>query len=180
MLLPLQLNLESSAGDTTLAASLSCSAMLSASLLTDITFAAQLTGSGTLTGLLGDSIEIPASATWPSLLPTQVQQDGFAELQPQSAAIRTPNDIGPEKQRSRYSTLNLPFQGVFILTSEQCDTFWTFYRIVLGNGALKFDGLPHLRTGAAVNHRFNVSSPPQAKALGGDNYALSVVLEVVP
>lgn len=119
-------------------------------------------------------------ATWPGTLPTQVQQEGYRAGQPANAAIRSPTSSGPEKQRNRYTTLNHPVSGVFILTSAQVDTFWTFYRTTLGNGALKFDGLPHLRTGAAVNHRFNVAQPPDEQTLGGDNYAISVRLEVVP
>ncbi len=122
---------------------------------------------------------MPVSGTWPGTLPTKVMQDGFAEGQP-NAAIRTQMDSGPAKQRNRFTTLNLPFSGTFIMTSAQVDTFWTFYRTTLGNGAGSFDGLPHLRTGATVVHRFDVSSEPQVRALGWDSYAVSVKLDLLP
>lgn len=119
-------------------------------------------------------------ATWPGTLPTNVDQNGFGEEQPQGAAIRTPMESGPPKQRNRYTVLNLPFAGIMIMTSAQVDTFWTFYRTTLGNGALKFDGLPHFRTGAAVNHRFNTSMPPKVQTFGGDAYSVTLNLDQVP
>lgn len=118
--------------------------------------------------------------TWPITLPTKALMDGFMEGQPQGAAIRTQMDQGAAKQRNRYTALNLPFNAVFEMTSAQVDTFWTFYRTTLGNGALKFDGLPHLRTGATVNHRFDVSSEPQVRAVGWDSYQVQCKLEIVP
>lgn len=181
MLLPLQMNLGVGPGDTTLFASLAASASLTAMLTTDITLAAQLSASGMLAAsLVETAVEAPVDATWPAGLPKIALIPGFREGQPTNAGIRSSVDSGPDKQRNRYSTLNLPFTAVFEMTSAQLDLFWLFYRQTLGNGTLVFDGLPHLRTGEPVNHRFNVATPPEDTADGWDSYLLTVTLEIVP
>lgn len=181
MLLPLQLNLASGAGDTTLFASLTGSGTLTGALTTDIQLAAQLTGVATLVANLSvDAPDMPVDATWPVLLPYKIMEDGYRELQPAGSALRSGVGYGPDKQRNRYTTIHRPFSGMFEMTSAQLDIFWSFYRSTLGNGVLPFDGLPHLRTGETVNHRFNVSTPPQVQPNGWDSFLVSVSLEIVP
>lgn len=119
-------------------------------------------------------------ATWPGTLPTIPLQDNYQEGQQAGSAIRTPTESGPPKQRNRFRAQVKTYRVVWEMTSAQLDTFWTFYRVSLGNGALHFDGLPTPRTLAVANHRFNVDQPPQSTALGYDSYALVAMLEVLP
>lgn len=119
------------------------------------------------------------SGTWPVSLPTNVLQNGYRERQPAGSAIRTPMEVGPAKQRNRFTAINLPIVCTFEMTSAQLDIFWAFYRDTLGNGAGLFDGLPHVRTGATVMHRFDISQPPEAQADGWDSYLVTVQLEVI-
>lgn len=119
-------------------------------------------------------------ATWPGTLPTIPLQESYRETQQAGAAIRSQTDTGPPKQRNRFTAQVKTYQVVWEMTGAQLDTFWTFYRTTLGNGALQFDGLPAPRTGLTANHRFNVDQPPQASAIGWDSYAVSAMLEVLP
>lgn len=181
MLVPLRMNLPATV-DTTLFATMTCTASLSAALTTSITMAAILNVSGSISAdlLTLPPTETPVAGVWPDTLPTQFLQPGYKESQPAGAAIRSSVDSGPAKQRRRYSALNLPFVGVMSMTSAQVDIFWDFYRNTLGNGALVFEGLPHMRTGAAVKHRFNAASPPEDMADGGDDFLMTMTLEIVP
>ena len=117
---------------------------------------------------------------WPGTLPTKPRQDSYRELQQPGAAIRTPVEQGPPKQRNRFTACIQSFQVDYDMTSAQVDTFWTFYRTTLGNGALAFDGLPHPRTQATVQQRFDVSNPPSDSASGWDSYVVSMNLEILP
>ncbi len=118
--------------------------------------------------------------TWPGTLPTTPLRDSYREGQQQGAAIRTPTESGPPKQRNRFRARVKTYQVTWEMTGAQLDTFWTFYRDTLGNGALPFDGLPTPRTLAVANHRFNVDQPPEAVASGHDSYDVTALLEVLP
>ncbi len=119
-------------------------------------------------------------AVWPGTLPTTPLRDSYQEGQQAGAAIRTPTETGPPKQRNRFTAQIKTYRITWEMTSAQLDTFWTFYRDTLGNGAVQFDGLPAPRTLATVTHRFDVSQPPQVVATGYDSYAVSCAVEVLP
>lgn len=119
-------------------------------------------------------------ATWPGTLPTVPLRDNYRETQQQSAAIRTPMEQGPPKQRNRFRAQVKQYQVTWEMSGSQLDTFWTFYRDTLGNGALLFDGLPTPRTLATANHRFIASQPPDVSSIGYDSYAVTVGLEQLP
>lgn len=119
-------------------------------------------------------------ATWPGTLPTIPLRDSYQEGQQRGSAIRTPTDQGPPKQRNRFTAQVKTYRVTWEMTGSQLDTFWTFYRTTLGNGAVQFDGLPTPRTAAVANHRFNVSEEPTVTAIGHDSYAVSAMLEVLP
>jgi hypothetical protein len=119
-------------------------------------------------------------ATWPGTLPTIPLRDSYLEGQQQGSAIRSPEDHGPPKQRNRFTAAMKPFRVAYEMTGAQLDTFWTFYRTTLGNGALTFDGLPHPRTQAAVIHRFNVDNPPSTVPSGWDSYIITMNMEQMP
>lgn len=118
--------------------------------------------------------------TWPLSLPTTPLQSSYREGQQAGSAIRSNVETGPPKQRNRFTACIKPFQVAYAMTGAQLDTFWTFYRTTLGNGALSFDGLPHPRTQAAATHRFDASNPPADSADGGDDYIVTMNLEQMP
>ncbi len=118
--------------------------------------------------------------TWPGTLPTVPLRDSYEESQQPGSAIRTPTDQGPPKQRNRFTAQVKIYRVTWEMTGAQLDTFWTFYRSTLGNGALQFDGLPTPRTLATANHRFNVSEQPRVVPTGWDSYGVSCLLEVLP
>ena len=119
-------------------------------------------------------------ATWPGTLPTIPLRDSYVEGQQRGAAIRSPTDTGPPKQRNRFTAQVRQYRVTWEMSGSQLDTFWTFYRATLGNGALQFDGLPTPRTGAVANHRFNVAEDVQVTSIGHDSYAVTALLEVLP
>jgi 4-hydroxyphenylpyruvate dioxygenase-like putative hemolysin len=118
--------------------------------------------------------------TWPGTLPTLSTEEGYSETQMPSAVIRTQTDTGPPKQRNRFTAFTKVYTVTFQMTSAQLDTFWTFYRETLGNGALSFYSLPEPRTGASVQSRIDTSTPPQVKRQGYDTFLVSMTLEVLP
>ena len=119
-------------------------------------------------------------ATWPGTLPTVPLRDTYQEGQQDGAAIRTQTDSGPPKQRNRFTAQIKTYAVSWEMSGSQLDTFWTFYRVTLGNGALQFDGLPTPRTLAVANHRFNVETAPRVTSIGYDSYLVACVLEVLP
>lgn len=118
--------------------------------------------------------------TWPSGLPTIPLRDSYRERSHKGAAIRSPVDTGPPKQRNRFTATIKPYQAAYEMTGAQLDTFWTFYRTTLGNGAVSFDGLPSPRTQAVATHRFDVSNEPEAIPIGWDSYVVTMSLEQLP
>lgn len=119
-------------------------------------------------------------AAWPGTLPTIPLRDSYQEGQQFGAAIRTQTETGPPKQRNRFTAQIKTYRVTWEMDGTQLDTFWTFYRTTLGNGALSFTALPEPRTGATVTHRFDASQPPVVAPTGWDSYAVSASLEVLP
>jgi hypothetical protein len=118
--------------------------------------------------------------TWPGTLPTLSTEEGYRETQLPSSSIRSQTDVGPPKQRNRFTSFVKQYSVIFQLTSAQLDTFWTFYRETLGNGSLSFYSLPEPRTGLAVQARFDNSQVPSVTRQGYDTYLVTVTLEILP
>lgn len=106
-----------------------------------------------------------ASATWPSSLPQTPLTDGYGESQ-QPNKIRTPMEIGPAKQRKRYTKDVDKIDATFEMDDSQVETFLDFYENTISAGVDKFD-IDHPRTGNTVEARFRTG--------GGDDYTIANV-----
>ena len=116
--------------------------------------------------------------TWPGSLPTRPLEQGY-EVTLRASQVRSPIDGLPIVQRQRSPGYAKPIMLTFELTSSQVDTFQSFYRTDLGNGAIAFD-FTHPRTGASVSMRFIGGQPPKASAIGYNTYHQACQCEVMP
>lgn len=116
--------------------------------------------------------------TWPGTLPVRPLEQGYEETMRESQ-VRSSIDGMPIVQRQRSPGYSKPMSLTFELTSDQLDTFQTFYRSTLGFGSVSFD-FTHPRTGASVSMRFIGGQPPKAAAIGYDTYHQSCQVEVMP
>lgn len=116
--------------------------------------------------------------TWPSSLPQKVQVDSF-QHEVGTGAIRTEMEVGPEFQRRRSTASPEAFTGRVWVTPTQYETFRTFWRDELGDGALSFDW-QHPITLEPAKVQFDVTSPPRLSAVSGERFALTLQFEVLP
>lgn len=119
-------------------------------------------------------------ATWPATLPQQFEQ-GAQETR-QSGLLRSAVDIGPPKQRRRFSAVSRFYAGTFLFTTAQKATFETFYSTTIAEGADEFD-FEDPNDGGTVSARF--TGPPSFSALlGGPSgvtfWRMSAEIEVLP
>lgn len=103
-------------------------------------------------------------ATWPASLP-QKQFLGLTERD-QDAVLRTAMDAGPPTRRNRFTSITREVNVPIVVTGTQKQTFDTFFRTTLANGALEFDWEDPV-TDATVSFAFR--SPPRwTLTRGGD------------
>lgn len=74
---------------------------------------------------------------WPLELPQIMRLDGL-KAQRKSAVIKTETDVGPVKQRQRYTVATKTYTGSIIVTEEQRQILESWYINSLGNGTLRF------------------------------------------
>ena len=115
-------------------------------------------------------------ATWPVGVPDDPLVNGYQEQFP-NTLVRTQMDAGAAKVRRRFTAGVWPMKANFPLTKTQLDTFTTFYRTTLQDGALSFDWT-HPRTLATVTCRF--VEPPTIEPLGASMWTVSTSIEVLP
>lgn len=103
-----------------------------------------------------------ASATWPLSLPEyfnigvrEERQEGF---------IRSSMDIGPSKQRKRFTATSKMYTGTMLLTGTQRATFETFYSTTINEGADAFDWSDPIDF---TTQEFRFVEPPTFTALTG-------------
>lgn len=116
--------------------------------------------------------------TWPSSLPQKVQVEQFSH-EIGTGAVRTEMEAGPDFQRRRSTAAPESFRGRIWLTAAEYETFRTFWRDELGDGALAFDW-QHPVTLNAARVQFDVTSPPRVSAVSGEQFALTMQFEVLP
>ena len=92
---------------------------------------------------------------WPPSLP-QNPQFGWSES-PEPNVVRSTTESGQAKTRRRNTKTNWTLVYPVVFTETEVDTFWTFFEVTLGNGALRFDHV-HPRTSALESFRFK--KPP--------------------
>lgn len=105
-----------------------------------------------------------AAQSWPSSLPVNPIADAYDEVQ-LSPVTRTKTEVGPGKQRRRFTATFKRFSVAFLLDRDQVDTFETFWADTLSHGALRFD-LRHPRLDKTIEFRF-------PKGLGEDAFRIA-------
>ena len=115
-------------------------------------------------------------ATWPTSLPTHPKLRGYAESA-ETNVIRTPNELGPAKLRSRYTTSVKLFSMSLVMTAAQFATFETFYESTISYGAESFDWV-HPRTRAAATCR--IKTVPSYTPQGRNVWVVSFQMEIIP
>lgn len=116
--------------------------------------------------------------TWPSSLPQFALRNGYQEGLAGNSLLITDMDAGRPKRRNRYSADVKPLTIVLSLTSDELDTFETFYETDLARGSLSFD-YPHPRKGGTVSVGFR-QRPEPVRPDGALTYRLVMQLEVYP
>lgn len=114
-------------------------------------------------------------ATWPSTLPTFVQQDGYDESPP-NLTISSQPELGPPKLRRRCSAGMRKISAVILCTLAQVETLDTFYTSTLLGGSATFIWV-HPRTQAPCT--MVLLSPP-AYAPVGIQYTARLELGILP
>lgn len=76
-------------------------------------------------------------ATWPSSLPSQFEVG--AALEQQNPFIRSPMELGPAKQRRRFTATSRFYSGTMLLTKDQRDDLVEFFDTTTNGGADGFD-----------------------------------------
>ena len=106
---------------------------------------------------------------WPASLP-QNQFLGMTE-QDIDARVVSPNDSGPPSRRNRFNARLTSVSTPIVLTGTQKQTFDTFYRTTLLNGASAFDW-EDPTTDATVSFAFK--TPPRWALVRGGTAATRI------
>ena len=117
---------------------------------------------------------IPA---WHTDLPENLFVSGYGQSLP-AVTIKSEMDAGPSKIRRRFTAGVEPVSGTMVLTAAQLATFDTFFNTTLLGGSLRFSWTKPPVHSAACEMRF--TEVPNWTSLGGDNYEVSLSLEVLP
>lgn len=118
-------------------------------------------------------------ATWPGSLP-QYMEIGLSETR-QQGFVRSPTDAGPPKQRKRFTAVSRFVTGTMTLSKAQRDTFETFYKTTLGEGAAEFTMGDALDFGTETFRFVEVPDMQLINAGGTSGYwKVSLSLEILP
>lgn len=118
---------------------------------------------------------------WPAGLPEYVLTDGYDEQGPINVT-RTKVDVGPAKSRRRSTVAEEPIAIKVAMTDDQLLIFEDFVKVDLMSGALSFEWMhPRKRTAVTMRIQVGDNKPPYRIAhIGGDQYHVSMVVEVMP
>lgn len=75
--------------------------------------------------------------SWPGSLPENLLLG--SSIQDEESRLISSMDAGPPTKRNRFTAITKTISGEVILKGAQLDTFLTFFRTTLSNGALAFD-----------------------------------------
>lgn len=116
---------------------------------------------------------------WPASLPQQVLVDGYKRSFG-VGVVRTPMEIGPAKQRQRFTAVPQPFSAMTEVDRTQLATFQAFWRDTLGQGALPFDWVDP-ETLAPITFQFIGDQPPSWNPMPGSQvWQIVLTLEILP
>lgn len=115
-------------------------------------------------------------AVWPSSLQQLLNEDGFSYgIGP--TVIRSDMDIGPAKQRRRFTKPVDTISCTIDLSTSEFTIFYDFYDITVNGGVTAFD-FTHPVTAATIQVRF--INPPVIASRGGGRYRVSMAWEILP
>lgn len=117
---------------------------------------------------------------WPTSLPSQFETG--AGLSRQQGFLRSPTDIGPFKQRKRFTAVSRFYSGTLLLNRTQKAALETFYTTTTNEGADVFD-FEDPDDYSTVSARF--TAPPDFQGLVGgpsgvELWRVSLALELLP
>jgi hypothetical protein len=113
---------------------------------------------------------------WPVSLQQKVNADSFTYAMG-STTVRSENDVGPAKVRSRFTDAVDVYQVSIYIDYDDIDTLQTFYKTLLNNGVDQFlfdDPI------SGVSSAFRFISPPEIRAIGGREFEVSMNWERMP
>jgi len=120
-------------------------------------------------------------AVWPVSLPQKPLAESYSEGQ-ETQIARTSMEMGPAKQRRRFTARVDTFSCRFLMDESQVVTFKDFFNNTLEGGALAYDW-DDPRTGTTRSFRFRGSGDTAPFSIegtrSGELYYVSVELEVV-
>lgn len=90
--------------------------------------------------------------SWPASLPQTSLIDGYQETHI-DGVVRSETDIGPPKQRQRFTGIMEDVVWVFLMTEAQIDILEDFFFNTLAHGSVSFDHV-NPRTGDAETYQF--------------------------
>lgn len=114
-------------------------------------------------------------SVWPASLPQSPLVEGFNDT-PQDSVIRS-NMTGLTKQRNRYTAVLHDVKEGYWMTPTQFNTFETFYKTTLGNGAAAFTKTDP-RTNVTRSYRFTGNG--YTFEYNGIDYKVMLTLEKMP
>jgi hypothetical protein len=113
--------------------------------------------------------------TFPNTLP-KFDSESYVESYG-DGLVRTSMDSGPDFVRRRYTAIPIGVSGDLNLDGAQVDTLIDFWRTDCKFGSITFDWV-NSRTDTAVVYRFR--APPVVRAGSGNNFLVSLELEILP
>lgn len=116
-------------------------------------------------------------AEWPDDLPQFVLQEGYQEGFG-DAVVRSQTDAGIQKRRLRFTAVVKPAVHIIEVTSEEVDTFITFFEDTIAFGALSFTNT-HPRTLVTETFSFREPLPPIVPA-GATTFLITLPLDQAP
>lgn len=112
---------------------------------------------------------------WPELLPLPTI-DGYS-VSPQDGILRTAMDMGPARQRRRYTTTPTRIAVRWLMNAEQCALFEGWYRWYAKEGGSWFD-ITLLGGLGLTLHQARFTKPYEAHLKGGRLWEIMSELEV--
>ena len=114
--------------------------------------------------------------SWPSALQQKLNANDFT-LKTGNTLVRSDNDAGPAKVRSRFTDGVDQYDCSINLDIDDFDTLNDFYKTILSNGSLSF-----LATNPFTNtsQEFRFLAPPAYKPMGGRIFRVTMSWERIP
>lgn len=116
------------------------------------------------------------AATWPTIFQERLNQAGF-KLAPQDVVIRSSNEIGPPKSRTRSTKRTDIYTGSITIKIEEWDEWDAFFTTTLNNGVTSF---LYKHPFTQVEKEWRFAAPYAADPLGGEYLVISMSWELLP